>query len=55
MMPEALEYARNPDTKEDLLFMAVSRDGVNWSENYYRVVVENSDGSGIDARMTQDT
>jgi len=54
MMPEALEYAPNPDTKEDLLFMAVSRDGINWSKNYYRVVVENSDGSRIDARMIQD-
>ena len=54
MMPEALEYTRNTDRGEDLLFMAVSRDGVNWSKNYYRVVVEHSDGSGIDARMIQD-
>ena len=54
MMPEALAYSPNPDTKEDLLFMAVSRDGMNWSKNYYRVVMENSDGSGIDARMIQD-
>ena len=54
MMPEALEYTRNTDRGEDLLFMAVSRDGVNWSKNYYRVVVENSDGSGIDARNIQD-
>jgi len=54
MMSQALEYTRNSDTKEDLLFMAVSRDGVNWSKDYYRVVVENSDGSGIDARNIQD-
>ena len=54
MMPEALEYARNSDTKEDLLFMAVSRDGVNWSKNYYRVVVEHADGSKVDAQNIQD-
>jgi len=54
MMSQALEYTRNSDTKEDLLFMAVSRDGVSWSKNYYRVAVENSDGSGIGARNIQD-
>ena len=27
--------------------MAVSHDGVNWSKNYYQVVVENADGSEV--------
>jgi predicted GH43/DUF377 family glycosyl hydrolase len=53
-MPEGLAYARNPDTRLDLLVMAISKDGVNWSKNYYQVVVENSDGSGIGARNIQD-
>ena len=54
MMPEALEYARNSDTKEDLLFMALSSDGVHWSKHYYRVIVEHADGSKVDAQNIQD-
>ena len=53
-MPEALAYARNPDTSLDLLVMAISRDGVNWSNNYYQVVVENADGSEVTAENLQD-
>ena len=53
-MPEALAYARNPDTRLDLLVMAISRDGVNWSNNYYQVVVENADGSEVTAENLQD-
>jgi predicted GH43/DUF377 family glycosyl hydrolase len=54
MMPEALEYASNSDRKKDLLTMAVSSDGVHWSEHYYRVVVEHADGSNVDAQNIQD-
>jgi len=54
MMPKALVYGRNPDTHMDLLFMAVSTDGVNWPNNYYQVVVENADGSEVDAQNIQD-
>ena len=53
-MPEALAYARNPDTRLDLLVMAISRDGVNWSNNYYQVVVENADGSEVTAENLGD-
>ena len=53
-MPKALAYARNPDTKLDLLVMAISQDGVNWSNNYYQVVVENADGSEVIAENLQD-
>jgi len=54
MMPKALVYARNPDTKKDLLFMAVSGDGVNWPNNYYQVIVEDAEGSELDAQNIQD-
>ena len=53
-MPEGLAYARNPDTKLDNLVMAISHDGVNWSKNYYQVVVENADGSEVEAPDLQD-
>ena len=53
-MPEALAYARNPDTRLDLLVMAISQDGVNWSNNYYQVVVKNADGSDVTAENLQD-
>ena len=53
-MPEGLAYARNPDTRLDLLVMAISQDGVNWSNNYYQVVVENADGSEVTAENLQD-
>jgi hypothetical protein len=54
MMPKALVYARNPDTKKDLLFMSVSGDGVNWPNNYYQVIVEDVEGSELDAQDIQD-
>ncbi len=53
-MPEGLAYARNPDTRLDLLVMAISKDGVNWSKNYYQVIVVNTDGSEVDANNIQD-
>lgn len=53
-MPKALVYARNPDTELDLLVMAISHDGVNWPNNYYQVVVENEDGSEVEAENIQD-
>ena len=53
-MPEGLEYVRNPNTELDNLVMAISQDGVNWSKDYYRVVVEHADGSKVDAQNIQD-
>ena len=53
-MPEGLAYARNPDPRLDLLVMAISQDGVNWSNNYYQVVVKNTDGSEVTAENSQD-
>ena len=53
-IPEALPYARNADPKLDLLAMAISHDGVNWSKNYYQVVVKNADGSKVTAENLQD-
>ena len=53
-MPEALAYARNPDPRLDLLVMAISQDGVNWSNNYYQVVVRHADGSDVTAENLQD-
>ena len=53
-MPEGLAYARNPDTSLDLLVMAISQDGVNWSNNYYQVVVKNADGSEVTNENLQD-
>ena len=53
-MPEALAYARNADPKLDFLVMAISNDGVNWSNNYYQVVVENADGSEVNPENLQD-
>jgi predicted GH43/DUF377 family glycosyl hydrolase len=54
MMPEGLEYERNPDTTRDNLVMAISQDGVNWSKDYYQVIVENGDGSQVGAVDLQD-
>ena len=54
MMPEGLEYERNPDTTRDNLVMAISQDGVNWSKDYYQVIVENGDGSQVAAVDLQD-
>ena len=53
-MPEALAYARNAVPKLDFLVMAISHDGVNWSNNYYQVVVENADGSEVNPENLQD-
>jgi hypothetical protein len=53
-MPEGLAYARNPDTRLELLVMAISKDGVNWSNNYYQVVVKNADGGEVTAENLQD-
>ena len=53
-MPEDLAYARKTDTRLDLLVMAISHDGVNWSKNYYQVVVKNADGSKVTAENLQD-
>ena len=53
-MPEDLAYARKTDTRLDLLVMALSHVGVNWSKNYYQVVVKNADGSKVTAENLQD-
>jgi hypothetical protein len=54
VMPKELIYGPNPDTTKDILFMALSLDGVNWSKDYYQVVVENADGTEIDPQNIQD-
>ena len=60
-MPESLKYARKSDMvggwddhKSDLLVMAVSDDGVSWSKDYYRVVVENKDGGELSVEDLED-
>ncbi len=53
-MPKDLAYGRNPDTESDLLVMAISDDGVNWSNNYYQVVVKDLDGREVGPRDLQD-
>ena len=49
-----MAYGRNADTKQDVLFMALSSDGVNWSRDYYQLVVEKPDGSELAAQEIQD-
>ena len=46
-MPKQLRYSKNWTLADERLVMAVSHDGVNWSNNYYQVDIENSDGSGV--------
>ena len=46
-MPKQLRYSKNWTLADERLVMAISQDGVNWSNNYYQVDIENSDGSGV--------
>jgi len=46
-MPKQLIYGKDPKQADERLVMAVSHDGVNWSNNYYQVDVENSNGSEV--------
>ncbi|SVC61724.1 uncharacterized protein METZ01_LOCUS314578, partial [marine metagenome] len=46
-MPKQLRYSKNFKLEDERLVMLVSRDGVNWSKNYYQVIVENEDGSEV--------
>ena len=46
-MPKQLKYSKNFKLEDERLVMLVSRDGVNWSKNYYQVIVENEDGSEV--------
>ena len=46
-MPKQLRYSKNWTLADERLVVAVSHDGVNWSNNYYQVDIENSDGSGV--------
>ncbi|MQF99566.1 MAG: hypothetical protein FI727_01760 [SAR202 cluster bacterium] len=53
-MPPEMVYGRNPDTKQDVLFMALSSDGVHWSRDYYQLAIEKPDGSKLAAQEIQD-
>ncbi len=53
-MPENLVYGRNPDTENDFLVMAISQDGINWSDEYYQVIVQDSNGRELILRDIQD-
>ena len=53
-MPREMVYGRNPDTKQDVLFMALSSDGVHWSRDYYQLAIEKPDGSKLAAQEIQD-
>ena len=53
-MPEDLIYGGNPDTANDFLVMAMSQDGINWSNEYYQVVVHDSNGRELIFRDIQD-
>ena len=46
-MPKQLRYSKNWTLADERLVVVVSHDGVNWSNNYYQVVVENADGSEV--------
>lgn len=46
-MPEELSYRKNPDLDADRVIMLISKDGINWSNNYYKVKVRDSDGNKI--------
>ena len=46
-MPEELSYKKNPDLDADRVIMLISKDGINWSNNYYKVKVRHSDGNKI--------
>ena len=46
-MPEELSYKKNPDLDADRVIMLISKDGINWSNNYYKVKVRDSDGNKI--------
>ncbi len=46
-MPEELVYRNNPDLDADRVIMLISKDGINWSNNYYKVKVRDSDGNKI--------
>ena len=46
-MPEELSYKKNPDLDADRVIMLISKDGINWSNNYYKVKVRDSGGNKI--------
>ena len=46
-MPEELYYKKNPDLDADRVIMLISKDGINWSNNYYKVKVRDSGGNKI--------
>ena len=46
-MPEELVYRNNPDLDADRVIMLISKDGINWSDNYYKVKARDADGNKI--------
>ena len=54
MMPKTLSYTRNSDTKKDILMMVISDNGIDWPENYYQVIVKDSDGNEVNSQDLQD-
>lgn len=55
MMPKQLKYEKNLDKKSvDRLMLGLSNDGINWSGNYYRVEVRDSDGQELDHKEIED-
>ena len=54
IMPKTLLYPRNATTENDILFLLVSDNGIDWSENYYQVIIKDSDGNEVKAQDIQD-
>ena len=53
-VPKEFYYEKNPELEKDILGMVMSEDGVNWSKEFYQVVVNDEYGDAIPVFELQD-
>jgi len=53
-VPKEFYYEKNPEVEKDILGMVMSKDGVNWSKEFYQVVVNDEHGDEIPVFELQD-
>jgi len=53
-VPKEFYYGKNPDLENDILGMVISDDGINWSKEFYKVIVNDTNGNKISNHELQD-
>ena len=53
-VPKEFYYGKNPDLENDILGMVISDDGINWAKEFYKVIVNDTNGNKISNHELQD-